>query len=85
MTLSTDEIASKLGNAKFFSTLDAANGFYQIPLDAPSADLCTVGTPFGRYKLLRLPYGVKTGPEVFHNCNKSIFNFDRVAVYIDDT
>lgn len=49
-----DEISSKLENAKFFSTLDAVNGFYQIPMDAPSADIRTDGPPFGRYKVLRL-------------------------------
>lgn len=79
-----EEIASKLVGASYFSTLDATNGFYQIPLDAPSANLCTVGTPFGRYKFLRLPYGIKSAPEVFHHCFKNIFNFEGVAVYIDD-
>lgn len=79
-----EEIASKLVNANYFSTLDAPNGFYQIPLDVYSANLCTVGTPFGRYKFLRLPYCIKSASEVFHYCFKNIFNFEGVAVYIDD-
>lgn len=65
-----EEISSKLIGANYFSTLDATNGFYL--------------TPFGRYKFLRLPYGIKSAPEVFHQCFKNIFNFEGVAVYIDD-
>lgn len=79
-----EEISSKLKGAKYFTSLDATSGFYQIPLSEESANLCTVGTPFGRYKFLRLPYGVKSAPEVFHNTFKNIFNFDGVAIYIDD-
>lgn len=60
-----EEITSQLAGASIFSTLDATQGFYQIPLDDSSANLCTFGTPFGRYRFLRLPYGVKSAPEVF--------------------
>lgn len=79
-----EQISAKLNGAKLVSTLDATNGFNQIPLDEESAKLCTEGTPFGTYKFLRLPYGVKSAPEVFHNCFKNIFNFEGVAIYIDD-
>ena len=70
--------------AKVFSKLDANQAFYQIPLDEESSKLCTVGTPFGRYKFLRLPYGVKCAPEVFNERFRNIFDIPNVAVYIDD-
>ncbi|KAF2893088.1 hypothetical protein ILUMI_13085 [Ignelater luminosus] len=78
------EITSKLKDARIFSKLDANQAFYQIPLDEASSNLCTVGTPFGRYKFLRLPYGVKCAPEVFNERFRQIFNMENVAVYIDD-
>ena len=61
-----EELTSKLAGAKVFSTLDAMSGFWQIPLDKESSDLCTFSTPFGRYKFLRLPFGITWAPEVFH-------------------
>lgn len=79
-----NEIAAKLVGAKVFSTLDAANGFYQIQLDEESSKLCTVGTPFGRYQFLRLPYGIKCAPEVFADRFSKIFKITGVVIYIDD-
>lgn len=81
---SLDQITSKLQNAKLFSTLDATQGFYHIPLDDVSSNMCTFGTPFGRYKFLRHPYGIKSAPEVFQTRFKSIFDLEGVDVYIDD-
>lgn len=79
-----DEIVSKLAGAKYFSTLDASNGFWQVLLDE-SSSLCTFNTPFGRYKFLRMPYGICSASEVFHK--KMYENFDDlegVCMYIDD-
>lgn len=82
--LTLEEIACNLKDAKYFSKLDASQAFYQIPLDDASSRLCTVGTPFGRYRFLRLPYGVKCAPEVFNERFRQIFDLQNVAVYIDD-
>jgi hypothetical protein len=83
--LTYEEITAKLGGAQIFSKLDASQAFYQIPLDESSSDLCTVGTPFERYKFLRLPYGVKCAPEVFNERFRQIFDgIENIAIYIDD-
>lgn len=79
-----DEIAVKLNNSKVFTTLDATSGFWNIPLDEESSNLCTFGTPFGRYKFLRMPYGIKIASEVFQQKFKEIFNLEGVEIYIDD-
>ena len=44
-----DDVLPKLAGAKVFSKLDAASGFWAIPLDLESAKLTTFMTPFGRY------------------------------------
>ncbi|KZS05511.1 Uncharacterized protein APZ42_031277 [Daphnia magna] len=54
---SAQEIFSRNGKAKYFSTLDATSGFLQVPLGDESTSLTTMATPFGRYKFLRLPFG----------------------------
>ena len=43
------EIVSEMADARYFTKMDASQGFYQIQLDEESTQLCTVATPFGRY------------------------------------
>lgn len=52
-------------NAKVFSVLDAKSGFLQIKLEEPSSYLTTFNTPIGRYRWLRLPFGIKCAPEIY--------------------
>ena len=47
-----------VNNAKVFSKLDAKNGYWSIRLDEASLKLTTFNTPFGRYRFLRLPFGL---------------------------
>lgn len=42
-------------------------------LSGKSSLLTTFQTPYGRYRFLRLPYGIKTAPEVFHRLYCDIF------------
>lgn len=80
-----DEITSKLSGANVFSTLDALNGFWQIELDEESSKLCTFNTPYGRYKFMRLPYGISSAAEVFSQRFKQIFDdIEGVEPYVDD-
>ena len=49
---------------KYFTTLDAKSGYWQIPLDKESQDLTTFMTPWARYKYLRSPMGfIATGDD----------------------
>ena len=60
------EILSEMADARYFTKMDASQGFYQIHLDEESIQLCTVAIPFGRYSFKRLPYGINCAPEIFH-------------------
>ena len=54
-------------------------------LDQRSSYLTTFNTPFGRYAYIRLPYGVKRAPEVYHKQVASIFQgIDGVHTEMDD-
>lgn len=80
-----EDIEGELADAQFFSSLDANAGFHQIPLDESSSKICTFGTPFGRYRYLRLPFGIASAPEVFQRTLSQIFEgLPGVSVYIDD-
>ena len=60
-----EEIVAEMPNAKVFTVLYAISGFWQVELDEESSKLCTFNTPFGRYRFTRLPFGIKSAPEVF--------------------
>jgi len=60
-----EEVLPRITNAKVFSTLDAKDGFYQIKLDEQSSRKTTFWTPFGRYRYLRMPFGLNLAPEEF--------------------
>ena len=60
-----EEVVALFPKAKVFSVLDAKSGFLQIKLDYESSLLTTFNTPQGRYRWLRLPFGVKSAPEIF--------------------
>ena len=60
-----EDILVDLKDAKVFSTFDAKNGFWHVVLDEESSYLTTFNTPHGRYRWLRMPFGISTAPEEF--------------------
>ena len=60
-----EEVISTIPDAKAFSQLGAKSGFFQIKLDEVSLLLTTFNTSLGRYRWLRLSFGIKCAPEIF--------------------
>ena len=60
-----EEVVAKMPEAKYFAVIDAKTGFWQIPLDENSSMYTAFNTPFRRYRFKRMPYGIKSGSEVF--------------------
>ncbi|XP_047037910.1 uncharacterized protein K02A2.6-like isoform X1 [Helicoverpa zea] len=82
---SIDEIRSQLVGAVCFSHLDAFSGFWMLRLDEYSSNLCTFQTPFGRYKYLRLPFGINASSEIFQRVMMNLFgDLEGVLIFIDD-
>ena len=60
-----EDILAELADVKVFSNADLKNGFLQIQLDQESSKLTTFQTPWGRYRYLRMPFGISPAPECF--------------------
>ena len=64
-TRTLHDILPNLKDAKYFGTCDARSGYWTIKLDEESAKLTTFNTAFGRYKFLRLPFGLISSQDIF--------------------
>ncbi|KAK3098150.1 hypothetical protein FSP39_016659 [Pinctada imbricata] len=82
---SIEDIVTRVHGSKVFSTLDANMGYFQIRLTQKSSMLTTFNTPFGRYRYLRMPMGLKCAAEVFQREMINHFGgIEGVEVVIDD-
>lgn len=79
------EIASRVCGSTVFSVLDANSAFWQIKLDEQSSDYTCFNTPYGRYKFLRLPFGLNSASEVFaKRFHQAFENIPGVETYMDE-
>ena len=80
-----EDIASRLSGAKVFTVLDVKQGFWHIPLEEQGSYMTTFNSPFGRYRWLRMPFGISSAPEVFQrNMHQLIEDLDGIEVIADD-
>ena len=47
------------------TALDLNMGYYTIRLDPGSQDMCTIITPWGNHKYIRLPMEIMCAPDIF--------------------
>jgi len=64
-TKTVDKVVTQLSNAKYFTLIDAKKGYWHVPLDKESSYLITFGTPFGRFRFCRLPFGLVVSQDIF--------------------
>jgi len=80
-----EEVVASMPGAKVFSKIDAKSGFLQIKLDYESSLLTTFNSPIGRYRWLRLPFGIKSAPEIYQRImNEMLEDIDSARAIMDD-
>ena len=66
------EVYSKLNKGKFFSKIDLQMAYNQIPVDDETADMLTVNTTKGLYRVKRLAFGVKPAANIFQKIVETV-------------
>ena len=60
-----DDLLPDLTDARVLTKVDLASAFWHLELDRESSMLTTFATPYGRYRWLRLPFGLSVSSEIF--------------------
>ena len=60
-----EDTLHEMRDAKMFTKADLSSGYWHIQLDDESSNLTTFQTKFGRYRWLRLPFGLNVSAEIF--------------------
>merc|ERR1712026_52641 len=75
----------QLKGAKVFSTIDLKSAYYQIELDRPSSFKTVTLTPWGPYRYLRLPMGLKNSGPTFQRMLEAVLQgLEGLFIYLDD-
>ena len=83
--ITLEEVTSQLSAAQYFTVLDATSGYWAMPLSKESSILTTFQTPYGRYRYLRMPFGICSAQEVFQKKMDRIFEgIPGVHIIVDD-
>ena len=70
---------------KVFTKLYTSNAYWQIPVDDESSKLLTFNCPSGRYRFLRMPYGIHSVSDVCQNrISQMLENIEGAANSQDD-
>ena len=65
--------------------LDAKCGYWNVTLDEESSFLTTFNSPFGRYRFLRMPFGLKMSQDIFqHRVDQLYESLQGVVAIADD-
>lgn len=60
-----EDLLPDLRDSKVLTMVDVKDGFWHIEIDNESSELTTFGTPWGRFKWLRMPFGISPAPGEF--------------------
>lgn len=82
---STDEVLSHLRGGKVFSTLDLAQAYQQLHVTPETAEILTLNTLKGLYRVKRLPFGISAAPAIFQRFMETMLSgITGVCAYLDD-
>ena len=82
-----DDSLDSLAHAKYFTTLDLAAGYWQVPMEPHSQEKTAFSTHSGLYEFRVMPFGLCNAPATFQRLMETILTGlarDLCVVYLDD-
>lgn len=86
LPLIADQVA-RLSGAQYYTCLDCASGFNQIPVSVESIEKTAFVTPDGQFEYLAMPFGLRNAPSVFQRAVSNALGelaHDYAVLYMDD-
>lgn len=84
----SDVLFSSLGGNRYFSSLDAARGYHQIPVHPEERWKTAFATHRGFFQWVTMPFGLRNAPAVFQRLMETKvlgqLRWQQALVYIDD-
>lgn len=82
-----EETLDMLSGAHWFSTMDLASGYNQVPVTEADRAKTAFCTPFGLFEWNRMPFGLCNAPSTFQRLMQRMFGDEQcqsVLLYLDD-
>ncbi|XP_026819373.1 uncharacterized protein LOC113558051 [Rhopalosiphum maidis] len=82
-----DEILDQLGRSRYYTTLDLASGYHQVPIRPQDCEKTGFSTDKGHFEFVRMPFGLCGAPSTFQRLMNNVLtglNGMKAFVYLDD-
>ena len=82
-----EDCLNSLSGAKYFCTLDLAQGYHQVPLAEKDKEKTAFSTRTGLKQYTCMPFGLTNSPATFQKLMESILGglqWNRIVLYLDD-
>ena len=82
-----EDILDTLGEAKYFTSLDLASGYWQVGLDEDACAKSAFTTHHGLFEFTRMPFGLCNAPATFQRAMQAVLaglEWNSCFVYLDD-
>lgn len=81
-----EDLFDRIGRSSYFSSLDLASGYWQVPMNENDIPKTAFATPNGLYEFLVMPFGLCNAPQTFQRLMHSVLHGLEAftAVYLDD-
>ena len=80
-----DQILDDVSKARYITTLDLTQGYYQFPVEEEHQCKTAFVTPNGKWEFKKMPFGLKGAPAAFQREMDQLFqDHQNLSSYIDD-
>jgi hypothetical protein len=81
------DILGALGKARYYTTVDLASGFHQVPLREEDRQKTAFSTPGGHFEFCNMPMGISSAPATFQRLMNTVLSGlvgTKALIYLDD-